>query len=78
MHENSLQTSDNGQLPSTAVEEVRILSIQVKEMEEEISELKRDLQAIDLLQKKPIISSDSLAIGGFWIVAALTVIGIFY
>ncbi|GKV68159.1 hypothetical protein NCCP2716_06570 [Sporosarcina sp. NCCP-2716] len=78
MHENSLQTSDNGQLPSTVSEEVRMLRVQVKEMEEEISELKKDLHAIDLLQKKPIISSDSLAIGGFWIVAALTIIGIFY
>lgn len=78
MYENGLQTNESEQLPIPAKNEIQALTLQVKEMEVEISELKKDLHAIDLFQKKPIVSSDALAIGGFWIVAAITVIGIFY
>ena len=78
MLDNSMQPNNSELLPSTTRQEIQLLTTQVKELEEEISELKKDLHAIDLFQKKPIISTESLATGGFWIVAALAVIGIFY
>lgn len=78
MEGNFLQETEKERLPSVITEEVHALNKKVVELEEEVSELKKDIHAIDLLQKKPIVSSDAIAIGGFWIVAALVIIGVFY
>ncbi|WP_432355424.1 hypothetical protein [Sporosarcina sp. A2] len=78
MDNSALQKTGQSQLPIIVTEEVHSLKLKVKDLEEEVSELKKDLHAIDLLQKKPLIASDTVAIGGFWIVAALVVIGIFF
>ncbi|MBD7906750.1 hypothetical protein [Sporosarcina gallistercoris] len=78
MEENSLLKTESERFPSVVAEEVRSLTTKVRTLEEEISELKKDIHAIDFLQKKPIISGDTIAVGGFWIVAALAVIGIFF
>lgn len=76
--ENPLQKTESERYPSTVSDEVKSLTTKVRALEVEISELKKDIHAIDFLQKKPIISRDTLAVGGFWIVAALAVIGIFF
>lgn len=78
MEETNLPNVTEEHLPARTERDVRLLITQVEELEDEVRELKKDLHAIDLLQKKPVISTDSLAIGGFWIVAALVVIGIFF
>ncbi|WP_025784680.1 hypothetical protein [Sporosarcina sp. D27] len=78
MDENALKKTESERYPSTVSEEVQTLTSKVRALEDEISELKKDIHAIDFLQKKPIISSDAIANGGFWIVAALAVIGIFF
>lgn len=78
MEENSLLKTESDRLPSLVAEEIHSLTTKVRTLEEDISELKKDIHAIDFLQKKPIISSDAIAVGGFWIVAALAVIGIFF
>ena len=78
MDENALQKTEPERYPSTVSDEVYTLTAKVRALEEEISELKKDIHAIDFLQKKPIISGDAIAVGGFWIVAALAVIGIFF
>ncbi|REB10120.1 hypothetical protein DVB69_04765 [Sporosarcina sp. BI001-red] len=78
MEESSLQKMESERYPSAVSEEVRTLTTKVRALEDEISELKKDIHAIDFLQKKPVISGDTIAVGGFWIVAALAVIGIFF
>lgn len=78
MEENGLRRTDEDQFPSVISREVSELQSKVNELENEVDELKKDLQAVDLLQRQPIISSDALAIGGFWVVAALAIIGIFF
>ncbi|WJY28393.1 MULTISPECIES: hypothetical protein [Sporosarcina] len=78
MEETNLPDVTKEHLPARTERDVRLLTEQVKELEDEVRELKKDLHAIDLFQKKPVISTDALAISGFWIVAALVVIGIFY
>ncbi|MCM3757089.1 hypothetical protein M3197_06250 [Sporosarcina aquimarina] len=78
MDENALKKTEPERYPSTVTEEVHTLTTKVRALEDEISELKKDIHAIDFLQKKPIISGDAIATGGFWIVAALAVIGIFF
>ncbi|MGG0642953.1 hypothetical protein ABE021_03250 [Sporosarcina gallistercoris] len=78
MEGNSLQKLETERYPNAVSDEVHTLTTKVRALEDEINELKKDIQAIDFLQKKPLISGDTISVCGFWIVAALAVIGIFF
>lgn len=78
MEGNSLQKMDTDRYPNAVSDEVHTLTTKVRALENEVNELKKDIHAIDFLQKKPLISADTIAVCGFWIVAALAVIGIFF
>lgn len=78
MKENELQKNNENQLPSVFTKEVSEIQSKVEDLENEVYELKKDIQAIDLLQRKPVISTDSIAVIGFFVIVGLVVIGIFY
>lgn len=70
--------SEDKQLVTRQHQELSTLNHEVEELRAEVKQLREDIELIDIFQKKPMISVEVISTVGFFIVAALVVIGIFF
>lgn len=75
LHENNSQENE---LTTAYQQEISTLNHEVEELRAEVKQLREDIELIDVFQKKPIVSEEVIGTVGFFVVAALVVIGIFF
>ncbi|ARD47848.1 hypothetical protein SporoP37_06640 [Sporosarcina sp. P37] len=74
-HVNNPETQE---LITRQTQEITALNQEVEELRKEVKQLRDDIELIDVFQKKPVIGADVIGVVGFYIIAALVIIGIFF
>lgn len=76
--EKSELTTEHYQLVTQQAKEMTVLHREVEELRSEVKQLREDIESIDLFQKKPVVTAEIIGVVGFYIIAALVIIGIFF
>lgn len=74
-HENNPEET---RLVTKHEQEISTLNHEVEELRKEVKQLREDIELIDVFQKKPVITADIIGVTGFYIIAALVIIGLFF
>ncbi|PIC64824.1 hypothetical protein CSV79_04160 [Sporosarcina sp. P13] len=76
--ETNKKTHEKQELVTRESHEISTLNQEVEELRKEVKQLREDLELIDVFQKKPVVTADVIGVVGFYIIAALVIIGVFF
>ncbi|MDV6378342.1 hypothetical protein ORD22_08795 [Sporosarcina sp. GW1-11] len=78
METNEKATENKEIVTTRELQEISALNQEVEELRKEVKQLREDLELIEVFQKKPVVTADVIGVIGFYIIAGLVIIGIFF